>query len=383
RPRLPREPEGCLLPRARAPRPEEGRRRAPHHAPLPARRLRGGVAHLHGAPRGGDPRDAAAVSALDRATALELYRVMRTIRQFEARAVQLFGENKIWGTIHSYAGQEGVAVGVCAHLRDDDWITSTHRGHGHCIAKGADVGRMFAELLGRETGYCRGRGGSMHIADTSKGNLGANGIVGGGIPIAVGAGLTARQTKSDRVAVAFFGDGGANQGPFHEGLNLAAIWKLPAIYVCENNQYAESLPVKRAFAVDDIAKRAEGYGMPGIHVDGRDVRAVHAAAGEAVARARAGKGPTFIVADSYRHEGHYYGDPRKYQSKDEIEGWRKQFDPIADARAWIIADKLGSPADLEAIDREIAAEIDRSVAWADQRPPASPIKLPEDVYASD
>src|SRR5207249_2173932 len=289
RPRLPREPEGCLLSRARAPRPEEGRRRAPHHAPLPARRLRGGVAHLHGAPRGGDPRDAAAVSALDRATALELYRVMRTIRQFEARAVQLFGENKIWGTIHSYAGQEGVAVGVCAHLRDDDWITSTHRGHGHCIAKGADVGRMFAELLGRETGYCRGRGGSMHIADTSKGNLGANGIVGGGIPIATGAALTATYTGSDRVAVSFFGDGGA--------------------------------------------------------------------------RARAGLGPTFIVAETYRYEGHYYGDPQVYRTKDEIEDWRAKRDPLVIARTWLTTDRLASEADLARVDREVDAEIEKGVAF--------------------
>jgi len=222
----------------------------------------------------------------------------------------------------------------------------------------------------------------MHIADTSKGNLGANGIVGGGIPIATGAALTAQQLGTDQVAVSFFGDGAANQGTFHESLNLAAIWKLPVIYVCENNQYAESLPVKRAFAVEDIAVRASGYGMPGLRVDGRDVRKVHEAAGEAVGRARSGKGPTLLVADSYRHEGHYYGDPRKYQSKDEIEGWRKRFDPIADARAWIVADRLAGEADLEAIDRGVAQEIDRAVAWAEQGPPASPIKLPEDVYAT-
>src|SRR5437870_6280095 len=196
--------------------------------------------------------------AMDRDTALGVYRVMRTIRRFEQRAEQLFGENKIWGTIHNYSGQEAVAAGVSAHLRDDDWITSTHRGHGHCIAKRADLGKMFAELLGRETGYCRGRGGSMHIADTSKGNLGANGIVGGGIPIATGAALTAKQLGTDQVAVSFFGDGAANQGTFHESLNIAAIWKLPVVYVCENNQYAESLPVKRAFAVEDIAVREIG-----------------------------------------------------------------------------------------------------------------------------
>ena len=193
---------------------------------------------------------------IDRATALDLYRVMRRIRRFEQRSTTLFGENKIWGMIHSYAGEEAIAAGVLAHLRDDDWITSTHRGHGHCIAKRADLGRMYAELLGRETGYCRGRGGSMHIADTSKGNLGANGIVGGGIPIATGAALTARQLGTDQVAVSFFGDGAANQGAFHESLNLAAIWKLPVIYVCENNQYAESFPAGKAFATDDIAERA-------------------------------------------------------------------------------------------------------------------------------
>src|SRR5438552_3613826 len=228
------------------------------------------MADVHRAAGRRAPRDAASGGGrlMDNATALELYRVMRTIRGFEERATQLFGENKIWGTIHSYAGEEAIAAGVCAHLRDDDWITSTHRGHGHCIAKRADLGRMYAELLGRETGYCRGRGGSMHIADTSKGNLGANGIVGGGIPIATGAALTAKQLGTDQVAVSFFGDGAVNQGTFHESLNLAAIWKLPAIYVCENNQYAESLPVKRAFAVEDIAKRAEGYGMPGIRPTG-------------------------------------------------------------------------------------------------------------------
>jgi TPP-dependent pyruvate/acetoin dehydrogenase alpha subunit len=319
---------------------------------------------------------------MDDAVSLSLYRVMRTIRAFEERATVLFGEAKLWGTIHSYAGEEAIAAGVCANLRDDDWITSTHRGHGHCIAKRADLGRMFAELLGRETGYCRGRGGSMHIADTSKGNLGANGIVGGGIPIATGAALTAKQLGTDQVAVSFFGDGAANQGTFHESLNLAAIWKLPAIYVCENNQYAESLPVKRAFAIDDIERRADGYGMPGVRVDGRDVRAVYAVAEEAIARGRRGDGPTLIVADSYRHEGHYYGDPRKYQSKAEIEGWRTQFDPIADARHRIVADRIATEADVDAIDREVAEEIERAVAWAEAGPLASAIRIPEEVYAS-
>ncbi len=318
---------------------------------------------------------------MDREMALRLYRVMRTIRRFEQRATQLFGENKIWGTIHSYAGQEAVAVGVCAHLSDDDWITSTHRGHGHCIAKGADLGRMFAELLGRETGYCRGRGGSMHIADTSKGNLGANGIVGGGIPIAVGAGLTAKQLGQRHVAVSFFGDGGLNQGSFHEAANLAAIWKLPVLFVCENNQYAETNPVKDAFPIDDLSKRAVAYGMPGLRVDGQDIRATHAAAGEAVARARRGEGPTLILAETYRYEGHYYGDPQVYRTKDEIEQWRKR-DPLSIARDWIAADRLATAAELDAIDREVDEEIERGVRFAEESPPASPIRLPEDVYAS-
>ena len=319
--------------------------------------------------------------SLDRDAALRLYRVMRTIRQFEARAVRLFGENKIWGTIHSYAGQEAVAAGVCAHLRDEDWITSTHRGHGHCIAKGADVGKMFAELLGRETGYCRGRGGSMHIADTAKGNLGANGVVGGGIPIATGAALTASYTGSDRVAVSFFGDGGVNQGTFHESANLAAIWKLPVIFVCENNQYAETNPVKDAFAIEDLSQRAAGYGMPGVRANGQDVREIHRIAGEAIARARAGGGPTFIVAETYRFEGHYYGDPQVYRTKAEIEEWRAKRDPLALARTWMVAERLATEVELDAIDRAVDDEIERGVAQAEQGPPASPIKLPDDVYA--
>ena len=322
------------------------------------------------------------MSHIESATALELYRVMRTIRAFEERAIQLFGENKMWGTIHSYAGEEAIAAGVCAHLRDDDWITSTHRGHGHCIAKGADLGKMFAELLGRETGYCRGRGGSMHIADTSKGNLGANGVVGGGIPIATGAALTSKTLGSDRVAVSFFGDGAANQGSFHESLNLAAIWKLPVVYVCENNQYAESLPTKKAFAVEDITVRASSYGIPGVRVDGCDVRAVHDAAGEAVRRARKGDGPTLLVAETYRHEGHYYGDPRRYQSKEEIESWRTRYDPLNDARAWMTGDGVATAEDLDAIDREVDALIEKGVAFAEASPIASPLRMPDEIYAS-
>jgi len=222
----------------------------------------------------------------------------------------------------------------------------------------------------------------MHIADTSKGNLGANGIVGGGIPIATGAALTAAQIGTDQAAVSFFGDGGANQGTFHESLNLAAIWKLPVVYVCENNQYAETNPVSDAFAVEDISSRAAGYGMPGLRIDGQDVRAVHAAAGEAIARARSGDGPTLLVAETYRYEGHYYGDPQVYRTKDEIESWRATRDPLEAARTWIVAEHLASVSELETLDSGIDREVEAAIAWAESGPPASPIRLPEDIYAS-
>src|SRR5437879_5313272 len=267
------------------------------------------------------------MSVIDRATALELYRVMRTIRGFEERATQLFGENKIWGTIHSYAGEEAIAAGVCAHLRDDDWITSTHRGHGHCIAKGADLGKMFAERLGRETGYCRGRGGSMHIADTSKGNLGANGIVGGGIPIATGAALTAKQLGTDQVAVSFFGDGAANQGSFHESLNLAALWKLPVIFVCEDNKYAISVEKTDSTAIAWNADRASAYGIHGYRVEHNDPLEVFAAAGEAIAHARQSGGPSLIEVKTDRYLGHFQGDAEVYRPKGEVAELRTH-DPI-------------------------------------------------------
>ena len=240
---------------------------------------------------------------------------------------------------------------------------------------------MFAELLGKETGYCRGRGGSMHIADPSKGNLGANGIVGGGIPIAVGAALSAKQAKSDRVAVSYFGDGGANQGAFHEALNLAAIWRLPVIFVCENNQYAETNPVKDAFAVDDIAVRAAGYGMPGVRVNGQDVRETYRSAGEAIARARRGEGPTLLVMETYRYGGHYFGDPQVYRTKDEIEAWRTKRDPLLLAREWIVGERLASEADLDRIDAGVDAAIEEGVRFAERSALATPLELPDEVYA--
>jgi pyruvate dehydrogenase E1 component alpha subunit len=252
---------------------------------------------------------------------------MWTIRRFEEAVDEMFARGLLYGTMHLSIGQEASATGACLALRDDDVITSTHRGHGHCIAKGADLGRMMAELLARDSGYCRGRGGSMHIADVSKGNLGANGIVAGGIPIAVGAGLALKMQGTDRVALSFFGDGATSEGAFHESVNLAAIWDLPVVFVCENNHYGMSMSVDEVSRLERVADRAAGYGIPGVTVDGNDVQAVHDAATEAVATARAGRGPTLIEAITYRWKGHSKSDQNLYRTREEIESWRQR-DPI-------------------------------------------------------
>src|SRR2546422_2339045 len=273
----------------------------------------------------------ASAQTLDKSQLLRMYEQMETIRVFEERAGKEFASGKVPGFVHLYAGEEAVAVGVCAHLTDDDYITSHHRGHGHCIAKGVSLREMAAELLGREAGACRGKGGSMHIADVNKGMLGANGIVGGGFPLATGAGLTAKHNGRGQVAVCFFGDGAANQGTFHEGLNLAAIWKLPVVFVCENNGFAESTPVSYHCSASDIANRAGAYEIPGIVVDGLDVFAVYEAAGEAVARARRGEGPTLIEAKTYRYYGHFEGDTILYRTKEELDAYRQR-DPIGALR---------------------------------------------------
>src|SRR3981081_585235 len=272
-----------------------------------------------------------ATHGIDKSLLLKMYEQMLTIRRFEERAGKEFAAGKIPGFVHLYAGEEAVAVGVCSHLTDDDYITSHHRGHGHCIAKGVDIREMVAELLGREAGACRGKGGSMHIADVHKGMLGANGIVGGGFPLATGAGLTCKYNGQGQVAVCFFGDGAANQGTFHESLNLAGIWKLPVIYVAENNGYAESTPVTYHMSCRDIAERAAGYGMPGVTVDGLNVFAVYEAAGEAIARARRGEGPSLIECKTYRYYGHFEGDTVMYRTKDELEFYRGR-DPILGLR---------------------------------------------------
>lgn len=311
---------------------------------------------------------------------LSAYRQMKLIRRFEETAEESYQKGLIHGTMHLSIGQEASAVGTCMALERADYITSTHRGHGHSIAKGADVKQMFAEFFGRETGYCRGRGGSMHIADVEAGNLGANGIVGGGLPIAVGAGMSMKMRKTGHVVVCFFGDGASNEGAFHESLNMASIWKLPVIFVCENNKYGMSMDIARSSAVPDIAERAVAYAMPGVSVDGNDLPAVHATLSEAVARAKRGEGPSLIECKTYRIRGHSRSDRNLYRTKDEIEEWRGKC-PIQRFRQEVLG--LGRVAEtaLDAIDQEVEAEIAAALNFAQTSPEPDPAALTEDVYA--
>ncbi|HID87336.1 MAG TPA: thiamine pyrophosphate-dependent dehydrogenase E1 component subunit alpha, partial [Anaerolineae bacterium] len=293
-----------------------------------------------------------------------MLRQMYLIRAFEEKAEQLYAMGKVHGTMHLSIGEEASAVGAIAALRPDDYILSTHRGHGHCIAKGADLNRMMAEFMGKETGYCRGRGGSMHIADIEGGNLGANGVVGGGIPIAVGVGLSLKMQKRDQIVLCFFGDGAANLGPFHESLNMAAIWTLPVVYVCENNQYAMSFSVKKAFAIERISDRAAAYGMPGVTVDGNDVLAVYEAVSQAAKRARAGEGPSLIENVTYRWRGHSKSDVNRYRTREEIEAWKKKC-PIKRFRTLLIEEGILSEEEADQIEREAYAAIDAAVEFAE------------------
>ena len=312
---------------------------------------------------------------IDSQTQLSLYRTMLTIRLFEQRVAREFRTGEIPGFVHMYIGQEAVAAGVCANLDEGDYVTSTHRGHGHCIAKGCDLGRMMAEIYGREDGLCKGRGGSMHIADFSRGMLGANAIVGGGIALATGAGLAVSVRGGNQVAVAFFGDGAANQGVLHESLNLAAIWKLPVVYVCENNGFAESTPSAYATSVPDVASRAAAYGIPGVIADGADVLEVYTAAGTAVARARAGEGPTLLEVKTYRFMGHFEGDPDRYRDEEERAATREH-DAIEALRTRLDA----TDAELEAIRTEIEAAVSQAVEFAHASPFPDPAELERYVY---
>jgi acetoin:2,6-dichlorophenolindophenol oxidoreductase subunit alpha len=298
----------------------------------------------------------------------EVLRRMYLIRRFEEGAEESYMRGQIHGTMHLSIGQEASAMGICMPLTSEDQITSTHRGHGHCIAKGANVDRMFAEFFGKTTGYCKGRGGSMHIADVSQGNLGANGIVAGGIPIAVGAALSAKMQKNGKVVVCFFGDGANNEGAFHESLNMASIWKLPVVFVCENNGYGMSTSAARSTAVANVADRAAGYSMPGVVVNGNDFSAVSEASTVAVDRARRGEGPTLIECKTYRHRGHSKSDRNRYRTKEEIEEWKEHRDPIAlfeaDLRQFSILDDEG----IAAVRASVEAEIADGIAFAASSP---------------
>ncbi|MCI0554741.1 MAG: thiamine pyrophosphate-dependent dehydrogenase E1 component subunit alpha [Anaerolineae bacterium] len=313
---------------------------------------------------------------------LEAYRKMRTIREFEDHVHLEFAAGEIPGFVHLYAGEEASAVGFCMHLTKDDYIASTHRGHGHCIAKGVDPIGMMAEIFGKKTGTCKGKGGSMHIAELSLGMMGANGIVGGGPPLICGAALAAKAKGSKNVAVAFFGDGASNQGTTLESMNLATIWNLPAIFVAENNGYAESTSSKWSVACDNIADRAGGFDMPGVVVDGHDFFAVYEAAGAAVERARAGGGPTLIEVKFMRYYGHFEGDQQTYRGPNEVQKIKEQKDCLRLFRDRVTSANLITAAELDMIDKEVAALIDDAVQQAKAAPKPTEADLLTDVYVS-
>ena len=312
---------------------------------------------------------------------LEALRKMHLIRQFEEGAEQAYIRGLVHGTMHLSIGQEASAVGIGAMLHEGDYITSTHRGHGHCIAKGADPRFMFAEFFGKDTGYCRGRGGSMHIADVASGNLGANGIVGGGLPIAVGAALALKQERRPQVVVCFFGDGANNEGAFHESLNMAAIWKLPVVFVCENNKYGMSTSTERSTAVKNIAQRAQAYDIPGVTVDGNSFLEVAQAAEQAMARAREGHGPTLIESLTYRHRGHSKSDRNRYRTKEEIEQWMAA-DPIKRFETELQDLGLVDAAGIESIVQSVRQEIEEAVEFARQSPAPALTDLTQFVYSN-
>jgi pyruvate dehydrogenase E1 component alpha subunit len=310
----------------------------------------------------------------------EALRLMLTIRQFDEQAMALYRAGEMRGTTHPYIGMEAVGVGVMTALEPTDWVTSTHRGHGHTIAKGGDIKRMMAELLGRATGYSGGKGGSMHIADMDKHMLGANGIVGGGMGLATGAALTCKLQQTGAVAVCFFGDGALNQGILHEATNMAAIWKLPVVYVCENNQYAMSARADWTVAGGNPAGRAAGYGIPGVAVDGMDFFAVNNAAFELVDRARRGEGPSYLVCSTYRYHGHHAGDPLNYREKEEVDRWRER-DPIEGMTRTLVEWGVLTDGHITALRQRIASEVDEAVQFAKASPEPDPAGLLTDIYA--
>lgn len=309
-----------------------------------------------------------------------LYRRMVQIRLFEEKIGELFLAGELPGFVHVYIGEEAVAVGVCANLDNADYIASTHRGHGHCIAKGAKIGPMMAEIFGKSTGYCKGKGGSMHIASAEVGMLGANGVVGGGYNLAVGAALAAKMQQTKQVAVCFFGDGASNRGTFHEAMNMAAVWKLPVVFVCENNEWASTTPYLTTTSVADIAVRAAGYGIPGITVDGNDVFAVFEAAKTAIDHARQGNGPTLLETKTYRVKGHFVGDPEMYRTRAEVQQRFEASDPLKTFINAVPGKHKLSTEEMEAIRQEAAAEVEQAITKARQDPWPADSELFTNLY---
>lgn len=319
---------------------------------------------------------------VEKSKMLTLYRTMLKIRRFEESVSKLYAANEIPGFVHLYLGEEAVASGVCGALHSNDFITSTHRGHGHLIAKGGELNKMMAELFGKKTGYCQGKGGSMHIADPTLGILGANGIVGGGILIAVGAAYSAKVRGTEQVAVAFFGDGATNEGVFHEAMNMAAAWNLPVLFVCENNQFGVSTNYARVTRETDIAKRAVGYGVKSLTVDGNDVTQVYSKAKEMIALLRIGNGPALLVCNTWRHHGHFEGEGVTYWKKEELAAWKLK-DPVQFARNYIISCRYASEEDLENIETAIAEDIRAAIEFARNSAFPDPADALKGLYAEE
>ena len=321
---------------------------------------------------------------LEKPMLMEMLRRMLRIRRFEEAVINMVDRGEIVGAAHSYIGEEAVAVGACMALRDDDWMTGNHRSHGHPIAKGGDVKKAMAELLGKSTGFCKGKGGSMHLADFSIGILGESGILGSAIPTAVGAALGSKLQGNDRVAVPFFGDGASNEGAFHESLNLAAVWKLPVVFLCENNQYAVTSSFKQMVASDNISDRSAAYNIPGVLVDGQDVIAMYEAVSEAVARARAGQGPSLIEGRTYRYFEHSLGLGRivrdSYREDEELEEWKKR-DPIDIHKELLLAQSIATQEEIDQIENEVKQQIEDAITFARESPYPEPAALFEDMYA--
>lgn len=326
-------------------------------------------------------RAAALLAEIGAERARQMLEMMHLIRAFEEKAEELYALGKIHGTMHLSIGQEATAVGASFAVRSGyDYLLNHHRGHGHCLAWGSDVNRMMAEFMGKETGYCRGRGGSMHIADVARNNLGANGIVAGGVPIAPGVGLAIKMRRTDQVCLVIFGDGAANEGAFHESLNLASIWSLPVIYLCENNQYAMSMPVRKSMKVETISQRADAYGIPGATVDGNDALAVYEAVAQAAGRARAGEGPTLVEAVTYRWRGHSKSDKQVYRSREEVKAWQER-DPIPRFTLRLVEVGMLADAEAEAIRTAVYRRVEEAVQFAEASPEPDLAAILDGVYA--